>query len=131
MLNGRLRRPCTPDRRPYFEVPQRPHRPGAAWKFRTGMGDRMPAPIAETESSRPSAAEQADGPCGYEWTDDRACDTGSAHVCSRIRADHRSHLCSCQAVEMRTATHLRRSTAPLAVAAARAGEPIELAGGRP
>ena len=63
----------------------------------------MPAPIAETESVRLSAAEPVDEPCGYEWTDHRACDAGSAHVCSRIRADHRSHLCSCQAVELRTA----------------------------
>ena len=91
----------------------------------------MPAPIAETESSRPSAAEHAGGSCGYEWTDQRACDAGSAHVCSRIRADHRSHLCSCQAVEMRTATHLRRSTAPVVAVAARATEPVEWAGGRP
>jgi len=90
----------------------------------------MPAPIAETDAFRLSPAEQADGVCGYQWTDHRTCDSGSAHVCSRTRADHRSHLCSCQAVELRTATHLRRATnAP--VPAVRTAEPVELAGERP
>lgn len=83
----------------------------------------MPAPIAETDAFRLSAVEQADGACGYQWSDHRTCDSGSAHVCSRIRADHRSHLCSCQAVELRTATHLRRATSTTA--------PVELAGERP
>jgi hypothetical protein len=72
----------------------------------------MPAPNAEAEPFRPGTVELAHGTCGYQWTNDTACGVRSAHTCSRIRMDHRSHLCSCQAVELRTATHLRAASRP-------------------
>jgi hypothetical protein len=69
----------------------------------------MPALNAETDPFRLNVSGRPHGACGYQWTNDKACDPGTEHLCSRIRADHRSHLCSCQAVELRTATHLRRA----------------------
>ena len=63
----------------------------------------MPTPTVETDHRQPGLTE---GTCGHRWVGLRACDLGPEHGCSRTSPEHRSHLCTCQAVELRTATHL-------------------------
>jgi hypothetical protein len=40
--------------------------------------------------------------CRYRWTDDVNCTGGENHVCWRTTPDHRTHLCTCEAIELRT-----------------------------
>ena len=49
--------------------------------------------------------------CGYRWSDDVVCSSTGVHVCWRTSPEHRSHICTCEAIELRTA----------------AGDPIEVA----
>jgi hypothetical protein len=82
----------------------------------------MPAPTVDAESREPSAADSgptAPSVCGHRWADETACRSGTEHSCARTSPDHRSHLCTCEAVELRTATHKRVSSSrPPASAAA-------------
>ncbi len=41
--------------------------------------------------------------CGYRWSDDVVCSSTGVHVCWRSSPEHRSHICVCEAIELRTA----------------------------
>lgn len=80
----------------------------------------MPAPPSHPVPARLDIVDRGNGSCGHNWIGSTACASGSAHLCSRTSPDHRSHLCSCQAVELRTATHLPLgSSGPVAFPARR------------
>ena len=64
----------------------------------------MPTPPFDVDPREPGAA--ARGGCGYRWTNGTPCHTGSHHPCARTSPDHRTHMCPCEALELRTATHV-------------------------
>ena len=48
------------------------------------------------------AAQQVARICGHRWTDDVTCTGGNGeHVCWRSTPEHRTHLCTCEAIELR------------------------------
>lgn len=78
----------------------------------------MPAPPVDADPRRLDPTHHTDVACTYRWTDAVSCRSGSEHRCSRVSQDHRTHLCACDAVQLRTAIHSpvrpsrRRATAP-------------------
>jgi hypothetical protein len=40
--------------------------------------------------------------CGRRWTDATQCTSGGEHVCWRTSPEHRSHICTCEAVELQS-----------------------------
>jgi hypothetical protein len=63
----------------------------------------MPAPTAGADSYDSVTPAPAMSACGYRWTAGMTCDAGPEHSCARTSPDHRSHMCRCEAVELRTA----------------------------
>ena len=48
--------------------------------------------------------------CGYRWTAGPTCSSGDEHVCWRTTPEHRTHLCTCEAIRLRVAPHVRLSS---------------------
>jgi hypothetical protein len=40
--------------------------------------------------------------CGHRWTDEVGCTDAGEHVCWRTSREHRSHICTCEAIELRS-----------------------------
>ena len=59
-----------------------------------------------TAESAIAGAPASELVCGYRWAGLTVCDAGTAHTCTRVSSEHRSHLCGCGGVELRTTTHL-------------------------
>jgi hypothetical protein len=67
----------------------------------------MPALPLDADPDWPSTSDDADATCAYRWTDAAACPAGDEHSCSRMSQDHRTHLCSCNAVDVQPSNRLR------------------------
>jgi hypothetical protein len=44
---------------------------------------------------------QAARVCGYRWTDEIPCTTEGEHMCWRTSPEHRTHICTCEAIDLR------------------------------
>ena len=74
----------------------------------------MSTPTTDVDSREPGTvvpAEQAHDVCGYRWTGAVPCEAGADHECWRTSSEHRSHLCTCEAVELLTARAPQSTTA--------------------
>jgi hypothetical protein len=40
--------------------------------------------------------------CGYRWYDEQPCADAESHECWRASPEHHSHMCTCEAIELRT-----------------------------
>ena len=52
--------------------------------------------------ARPAARQRPpQRACGHRWTGSTPCTNGPAHVCWRTGPEHRTHICICEAVQIR------------------------------
>ena len=43
---------------------------------------------------------QAARVCGYTWIDEIPCTANGEHMCWRTSPEHRTHLCTCEAIDL-------------------------------
>jgi hypothetical protein len=46
---------------------------------------------------------QAARVCGYTWIDEIPCTASGEHMCWRTSPEHRTHICTCEAIDLRPA----------------------------
>ena len=59
--------------------------------------------MARNTSGLGDATYQAARVCGYTWIDEIPCTETGEHMCWRTSPEHRSHICTCEAIDLRPA----------------------------